>query len=230
METVVPQLPAFDEDFRFTERCLAGDSAAIADLRRNRLDLVHSYIVRAGASASESLGIIEALFADCLVSASDARPVLASFLGQCPLQPWLCRVALNRFLALKRASQRDRERFGTAPGDAQLANLPDTGGDLNDEPALGLVRDAIIHAFMECEPEQFVILQLLHSDELTEAEIARMFGCAISTVSRQADRARETIRRVMIEHVRASDPLLELTFDDLLAICRTVLPDCFGVE
>jgi hypothetical protein len=34
----------------------------------------------------------------------------------------------------------------------------------------------------------------------------------------------------MMAHVRACDPWLELTFDDLLAICRTVLPDCLGVQ
>lgn len=230
MERSVPELPTFDDDFRFAERCLAGDGGAIADLRADYLDMVHSYIVRSGATAAESAGLIESLFTECIAGPDGARPVLAAYLGQCPLRAWLCRVALNRFVSLKRAAQRDIERFGSEPGDAQFDGIAAPDRDLGEEPVLGLVRDAIVRAFKECDPEQFVILQLLHADELTATEIARMFGCAISTVTRQAEQAQTTLRTAILKHVRAREPWLELTFDDLLAICRTVLPDCFGMK
>jgi RNA polymerase sigma factor (sigma-70 family) len=231
MDAPVIQPTTFDDDFRFAERCLDGDGAAIEELRDLCRGWMRSYLVRSGAKGDESGILIETLLTDCVAATKDGgRPLLATYLGQCPLRAWLSRVALNRLISFKRAQQREQERFGTMPGDREIADFPDDRSELTEEPVLQLIRDAINCAFKECEPESLVMLQLLHTGGLHPDEIAPMFGCVSTTVTRSAERASAAIRATIVAHVRARDPWLELTFDDLLTICRTVLPDCLGVK
>jgi DNA-directed RNA polymerase specialized sigma24 family protein len=227
----VIQPAPFDDDFRFAERCLAGNEAAIEELRELCQNWMRSYLVRSGAKGDESGILIETLFTDCVAVTKDGgHPLLATYLGQCPLRAWLARVALNRLISFKRTQQREQQRFGTALGDRDIADLADDRSELTEEPVLQLIRDAITCGFKECEPESLVMLQLLHAGGLHPDEIAPMFGCVSTTVTRSAERASATIRATIVAHLRERDPWLELTFDDLLSICRTVLPDCLGVK
>lgn len=226
----VIECSTFEDDFRFAERCLAGEHVAIAELRELCLNWVRSYLVRSGAKGDESGILIETLLTDCVAATKGGSPLLATYLGQCPLRAWLSRVALNRLISFKRTQQREYHRFGAVPGDKEIADLPDERFELTEEPVLQLIRDAINRAFQECEPESLMMLQLLHTGGLHPAEIAPMFGCVATTVTRSAERASAAIRATVMQHVHEHDPWLELTFDDLLTICRTVLPDCLGVK
>ena len=71
-------------------------------------------------------------------------------------------------------------------GDKEIADLPDDRSELTEEPVLQLIRDAINCAFKECEPESLIMLQLLHTGGLHPEEIAPMFGCVATTVTRSA--------------------------------------------
>ena len=226
----MPQPSTLDDDFRLAECCLDGNREALEKLREMCRGLVRSCLIRSGASAEESGAIVDTLITDCVVPLQGENALLAAYSGQCPLRAWLCRVALNRLISFKRAALTNARRFGDEPMDDRLAAMPDDHADPVEEPVLRLVRDAIAQAFAECAPEHFLILQLLHSDELQLEEVARMLDCATSTVSRQADEARTAVRKAIVKHLRTVDPWLQLNFEDLLEICRTVLPDCFGVE
>ena len=229
MDAAVIQPAPFDDDFRFAERCLAGNDAAIEDLRDLCQNWIRSYLVRSGAKGDESGILVATLLTDCIAATKEGgHPLLATYLGQCPLRAWLARVALNRLISFKRTQQRELQRFGTMPGDREIADFPDDRSELTEEPVLQLIRDAINCGFKECEPESLVMLQLLHTGGLHPDEIASMFGCVSTTVTRTAERASATIRATIMAHVRERDPWLELAFDDLLAICRTVLPECLG--
>lgn len=226
----VLQPSTLDDDFRLAECCLAGNREALEKLRELCGGWVRSYLVRSGASASESGAIVENLLTDCVVPMQGENALLATFTGQCPLRAWLCRVALNRLISLKRAALTHARRFGDEPMEEKLAEIADDRADPVEEPVLRLVRDAIARAFKECDREHFVILQLLHSDELHLEEVARMLDCSVATVSRQAEEARTMVREGIVKNLRATDPWLQLNFEDLLEICRTVLPRCFGVK
>jgi DNA-directed RNA polymerase specialized sigma24 family protein len=219
-----------DADFRFAERCLAGEDAAIAELRAMGTGWVRSFLVHRGAQHEESHTLVETLLTDLLVPTNGASPLIASYLGQSPFRAWLSRVALNRLISFKRAQQRDLRRFGAMPGEKALEALPDDRAESTEEPVLGLLRKAIGYAFEQCEPEGMIMLQLLHVDGLRPEEIGRMFGCVGTTVTRHAERAAASIRAAIMAHIKKRDPWLEIAFDDLLAICQTVLPASLGLS
>jgi len=218
----------FNDDLLFAEQCLAAQTEALAGFRALCTGWLRGYLVARGATTGESEAIAETLFVDAVASSNGRPPLLATYRGECPLQPWLARVALNRLFTAKRLAQRDLTRFGQHP-EAALETLSEEPSDATEEPVLALLREAIARAFATCEAEQFVMLHLLHSDDLRQEELARMFGCAISTISRHAERAREEVRAKLLAEVRRRDPWLELTWDDLLALCRTTPAEALAV-
>lgn len=211
--------PTFDDDLLFAERCLSGDANAVEQFRDLCSGWLRGWVAKRGATIAESEEITQTLFVDCVAAANGRRPLLATFRGECPLRPWLARVALTRLISRKREAQRDLQRFGVEP-DAPLGMLSVEEQEA-EEPVLALLREALARAFAECEAEQFVMLQLLHAEDLRQEELARIFGCAISTISRNAEAARKEVRTQILSEVRRRDPWLELTWDDLLALCRT---------
>jgi DNA-directed RNA polymerase specialized sigma24 family protein len=96
-------------------------------------------------------------------------------------------------------------------------------------PLLDLMRLAIERAFRDCPHDDFVMLQLAHSDQLKLSELARMFGCSQATISRQLDRASKNLSKATMANVRELDSWIELGWDDFAELCRSASPACFGV-
>ena len=57
-----------------------------------------------------------------------------------------------------------------------------------------------------------------------------MFDCSIASVSRQVARASQEIAEATLQYIKATDPWLELQWEDFLELCRSASPACFGVE
>jgi RNA polymerase sigma factor (sigma-70 family) len=228
-------------DFNLCQESLDGSESAIAFLQRQFGPKSRSYLIGAGACPAEAAEIIDSLWADLLAPVNDRPPRLRRYDGSCALQTWLNTVALNRLLTRKRTEQRWKRIISPNPGPlegddfatsersaAALAEPEDAG--FGEAPLVEIMRTAVETAFLSCDPEDFVLLQLKHCDGLRGAELGKMFGCDESVISRRLDRAQERIASMTLWKIRQTDPWLELKWSDFLELCRSATPACFGLD
>lgn len=235
MEQHLPYLA----DFHRAQQCLAGDAAAIVWLRSQLTGLVASYLIRSGVAAVEATEICENLLADLVMPRDGKKPRLVRYLGVASLETWLHAVALNQFLDHQRRKERERLLMPTTvtptasqgEDDREPAWMEDPkAGSGKDAPLLALMRDAIDAAFRDCAPEDFVLLQLAHCDGLRGKELAVMFACHPAQISRRLTEAQKEIAGATLRYIRATDPWLDLQWDDFTDLCRTATPACFGFD
>ena len=226
-------------DFDLCHACLDREESAIASLQARFAPTTASYLIGAGAHPAEATEVVDSLWADLLVPVGDRPPRLVHYNATCALQTWLNRVALNELITRKRREQRWQrlipERLdapveaGHKNGDEPWqADAPASGH--GEAPLLELMKMAVESAFLACEPEDFVLLQLKHCDGLLGAELGAMFGCDASVISRRLDKAQEQIARMTLLHIRQTDPWLELQWSDFVELCASATPACFGQD
>ncbi len=148
---------------------------------------------------------------------------------------WLKAVALNKLVQRKRQENRVRQPFvvklptdpdkpeGVPPPSAEMRDPPEA-------PLLDIMRGAVETAFRECDPEDFVLVQLAHANGLLGRELAQIFSCSEAKISRDLERARRSIADATMNYVHEKDPWLVLEWEDFLDLCRVASPACFGVE
>ena len=235
MEQHLPHLA----DFHFAQCCLDRDSAAIARLGKLLDNVVASFLIRSGAQPGEAAEICKSLLATLVMPDGERKPRLTRYEGTSSLETWLHAVALNKLLSRKRSETRWRKLLVTppaAPGpESDEGREPpwtkdtQSAGD-SEAPLLDLMSEAIQAAFRSCEPEDFVLLQLSHCDGLLGKELAVMFGCHPTQISRRLVSAQKEIAASTLHHIRETDPWLELKWDDFTELCRTATPACFGLD
>ncbi len=215
--------------------------SAIALLQRDFGFVTTSYLIGAGAAPQEATEVVGSLWADLLAWVGERPPRLRRYDGSCALQTWLNTVALNRLLTIKRKDRRwDKlipERVGVQREDERGGENelpPGSRIEFDDDepveaPLIEIMRTAVETAFLSCEPEDFVLLQLKHCDGLLGAELGRMFGCHESVISRRIDKAEATIATTTLQSVRQRDPWIELKWPDFMELCRSATPACFGL-
>ncbi len=225
-------------DFDLCHQCMEGDVAALAELRTLASGTAIAYLVNAGAEPAEGKDLVERLWADLLAVPVEGRSRMAHYNGRCAFQTWFNTVALNKLITKKRKQARWQKlipaRIDGGP-DGEVTLPPGTMADpLSDEAdsaaLIELMRDALDHAFRTCDPEDFVLLQLSHCDELLGRELAVMFGCHPSGITRRLEKAQKHISAETIWKIRQRDPWLELRWEDFLELCRTATPASFGLD
>jgi RNA polymerase sigma factor (sigma-70 family) len=223
------------DDFHFAQECLEGKSSSLSYFQEAYRPKLLGFLKSQGASPDEAREIVENMWSECVASTPTARPKLERYHGGCALQSWLNTIALNSLVTRRRRET----RWGriVESGDAR----PPEGGERGDgpwggrvedveperAPLLALMRAAIDTAFRECSPEDFVLLQLAHCDQLKEKELALIFRCDIATICRRLERAGKGISRVALRHIKEADPLLDLKWDDFMELCRSTGPSYF---
>jgi DNA-directed RNA polymerase specialized sigma24 family protein len=220
---------------------MEGKVSAISLLQKQFGGATIGYLINAGALQPEAAEVVGSLWADILTSSVDRAPRLSRYDGSCALQTWLNTVALNKLLTRKRGEERWNRliptRVGSTPenerGERENAPTwladPETS-EPDDAPLLEIMRLAVEAAFLSCEPEDFVLLQLAHRDNLRGTELAVMFKCDASVISRRLQKAEEHIAATTLLQVRRTDPWLELRWEDFLELCRSATPGCLGLD
>lgn len=225
-------------DFHLCHQCLDGDVEAIVRLQRDFSGPTAAYLIAAGAKSLEAAEVVGSLWADLLVPSDTCGPRLARYDGSCALKTWLNTVALNKLLTRKRNEKRWQDLIPARVGahsDEGDTDEPSWGGSSDEAvpgeaPLIEIMRVAIETAFRSCGPEDFVLLQLKHCDRLIGAELAVMFDCDESAISRRIQKAEAGMRTATLRQVHQTDPWLELKWDDFMELCRSVTPSCFGLD
>src|SRR5205814_2076514 len=113
---------------------------------------------------------------------------------------WLYPLALNRLLARR---QREETEATHVQRGLDMSRLSVPSEDEGVEPVLiELMKDAIEAGFRACSAEDFVKLQLAHSDDLYYVELGRMFHCGKSTIERDVKSAKDRVSSATLNYIR----------------------------
>jgi RNA polymerase sigma factor (sigma-70 family) len=220
MTQQAPAKGSHEQDLAFVQRILAADSAAAAELRSRYHGRIVAVLCARGANPTEAEDLVADLWSDCFAARPDRSTLLGKYQGRCALESWLLTVATHRLVDLKR---RQTFRVDVPPSergsDDFFDRRPQPESVSSEEHLLKLLREAIQHAFSKTDSESVLMLKLVHLHQLTQREIARMWGWHESKVSRALDLARQNISRDILAELKRIDPWLELRWDDFLELC-----------
>jgi RNA polymerase sigma factor (sigma-70 family) len=214
-----------NDDLERVEAALGGDEAAAAEIRSGQANAQIEAILRnRGASPTEAADLTADLWADCFGERGGRRPLLEKFTGKGPLGAFLTRTALNRLIDFKR-----RQKFrGQLPGsdDADAAGdafdrLPgEQAEDDSEDRLVGMLREALMKAFANIDPEKLAIMKLVNVHGLEQGQVAKMWGWSQSKVSRNISAVMDSIRDDTMAELKRMDPWLELHWEDFIALCK----------
>ena len=216
------------DDFDLAQRCLEGQESALVELQTTYRPVVVGYLRKNGATDGEAMEIAESLWADLINQRPGRRPRLATYGGMSALATWLYPLAVNRLMARRRREEVER-RYVEKGGD--IRDLPAPSEEEGCEPFLiQLMKEAIEAGFRACSAEDFVKLQLHHSDEIYYVELGKMFRRGKTSIERDVAEAGSVVQRTTLKYIRDRDPYLQLTWEDFQTLCRVATPACFGTE
>lgn len=222
-------------DFQLAQRCLDGDEEAARTLLRDYRDVVLGVLVNRGVPVSEADDVVNQLWAESVVREEGRAGRLAGYNGECLLATFLNTVAFNMWLTERRKRIRQAGILarpdGPGPESGAAGTAPHHDGPGRaDAPLLALLCEAIDAGARRCTPECFVVLQLARFDGLRGRELASMFGCDESWVTRMRQRAEQEWRAGSEAFLREREPLLTLRWEDLIEMCSVAAPSSLGME
>ncbi len=171
------------------DRAFRREALAHADALYN----LARYLAR---SPDEAEDLVQETYARALRGAAGFRPGTN-------MKAWLMAILRNLFLGQLRGAGRARAGEAltsdeeAAPQDAYLR------GDLELERLRRLVSAEIEAALMSLSEEARTVI-LLDLEDLTEAEVAQVVGCAVGTVKSRLARARSELRRQLGHYARVN--------------------------
>ena len=209
-----------EQDLKFAQSVLNLNNTAAADLRQRYHGRIVSVLCSRGATNTEAEDLAADLWSDCFQARPDRPALLSKYQGRCALESWLMTVATNRLVDLKRRQSFRVDVSTSAQSSTDFfEQRAQPEAPSTEESLLKLLRIAIRHAFANQESESVLMLKLIHLYQLTQREIARMWGWHESKVSRALELARQHISRDILADLKRMDPLLELRWEDFLELC-----------
>jgi RNA polymerase sigma factor (sigma-70 family) len=224
------------DDFHLAQECIEGKTSALTHLQETYREPLLAFLQGSGARPHEAREIVTELWSDCIAPQTGSTPKLARYNGMCALKTFLNTITLNALVSVERKKKRRQDLLpGVVIEETTESGAADLSGPADpvepaEAPLLDLMRKAIEAAFRACPAEDFVLLQLAHTDDLHVMELAKMFNRSKSALSRDVQRAGREIAEATIQYVKATDPWLELKWEDFVELCRSASPACFGVE
>ena len=208
-----------DDELADVNRCLQGDSAALARLRDHCQPSLLNILLSRGASRTEAEDLLADLWSDCVPGAGDKPSLLEKFGGKSRLVAWLSTVATRRWIDTKRRQSRIISRDESdEDGEHRESESPRTGLS-GDDALMEVLRSSLQHAFARCSAEVIVLLRLRYIHNLSQRELVRMLGWHESKISRLLSSSMEDIQGATLAEIRRRDPWLHLNWEDLLDLC-----------
>lgn len=209
-----------EKDLHFAQKVLSGNNSAAEELRGRYQGRLVAFLCARGASVTEAEDLVADLWSDCFAAPANGQTLLQKYQGRCAFESWLLTVATNRLIDLKR---RGNFRVEVAAADRSSEDFfdrrPQPEPVPREESLQKLLRSAVGQAFAESDAESVLMLKLVHLHRLTQREIARMWGCHESKISRALDVTRENMRSNVLAELKRADPLLDLCWEDFLELC-----------
>jgi RNA polymerase sigma factor (sigma-70 family) len=212
-----------EEDLAFVQRVLAIDASAAAELRRRYNGKLVGVLRARGATQTEAEDLVADLWTDCFAARENRPTLLNKYQGRCALESWLLTVATHRLVDLKRRQSFRVEVPAATPDSPEdfFDRRPQPEKPGSEKQLLQLLRQAIQAAFAKQEPEAVLMLKLVHLHQVSQRELARMWGWHESKISRTLDVTRQNVARIILSETKKVDPWLELRWEDFVELCAS---------
>jgi len=201
-------------------QCCRGEPEALVQLRQRQHEQLRNILRARGATVTEAEDLLADLWADCVPVADDQPTLLDKFNGRCSLQGWLATVLTNRWIDLKRKERRKEELPADGEGLGGEGLEPACAPLARDDTLLELLHRSIREAFARTSAPALLVLRLVHEQGLTQREVCRMAGWSETKMSRMLSETMAQIQKDALRALKASDPWLELSWEDLVAMCE----------
>jgi RNA polymerase sigma factor (sigma-70 family) len=209
-----------EPDLAFVQRVLTSDAAAASELRTRYHGKLVGVLRARGANQTEAEDLVADLWTDCFAAPANRQTLLTKYQGRCALESWLLTVATHRLVDLKRRqSFRVDVSSSEQSTDSFFDRTPQAERPSSEKHLVHLLRGAIQQAFSAQDPEAVLMLKLVHLHQLTQREIARMWGWHESKVSRTLEVTRQNVARTILADLKKIDPWLELRWEDFVELC-----------
>jgi len=220
MMTVHSELAANHRDIDLVQRCLDNEEAALVEIQSSVTPFLMGALANHGASEADSEELLAGLWADCVAGDGERQPIFIRYAGTAPLRSWLAAIVLNRWISLKRR-EATHTRVVEAIGRAETGLVQETRLEATLEAdMMQVVELAVRSAIASCEPEEIVLLKLVHLHGVKRRDLAGLAGCHESQLGRRLKATERKIAEGTLAAVRAHDPMLELTWNDFVRVCE----------
>ena len=210
----------YAEDLDLVDRAASGDIAAVREFQENYRPMLERVLMSRGDVIAECFGAGKN---------GQTRPLIEKFEGRSSLSTWMIRITWNRWLDLKR---RDRFRGelptyddDDAKGGDQFDRIAGENVDENilDSDLAELMGRAIREAFDSLGPDTLLMMKLSYLHGISQANIAKMWQCDQTRVSRALTLAREQVAAITMQKIREADSSLRLEWEDFQKLCAVGL-------
>ena len=212
-----------DADLALVQRALSGDEGAATIIYSLRPMLVHHLTSRGAPHGSISEDAVADFLGDCFgarqrSSRASTNRLLELYKGNGPLIAWLKTSCWNKFLDGARGiSSSPLPDNGEYEGDPDANQTP-----VSAEPeVIKRIIAALEYAFSEIDPMTLIFLRLVYLEGVSQVDVATVFGCDESTVSRRLDQGLITLRKKAETFQKQKAGPFEVEWTDLLAVCQS---------
>jgi len=209
-------------DIDLVQQCLNGEEAAIEFLRATYTPYLRNVLQGYRALDADIEETLAQFWVDCLLEHGKHPPLFLRYNGKSTLRSWLAAIVTNRWLSLMRRRSVHGKVVNQLADSLEYPAFDEGGfGDLVDLELMKIIEAAIRKAFAACTSEEIVMLHLVHLHELTQREVAAMWGCHESYVSRHLKNAEGKISEITLGSIHRYDPLINLNWTDFLRLCES---------
>lgn len=218
----------FAEDVALVQKVLESDEATARLFETEYRPTLERVLMARGVARGDAEDLVADIIAECFGAgkkgAMEVR-LLEKYEGRSALSTWLIRITWNRWLDLKRRDKfrgelpryDDDEARGTDGFDRVADDHEDE--DFIESDLAELMAGAIKSAFASLEPDVLVMLKLSFLHGVSQTDIARMWQCDQTRISRTLSSARAQIAAETLRAIKAADPDLDLDWDDFKRLC-----------
>lgn len=192
------------EDLALAAACADGHEAAWEFfLRTYQLELTRAAVAIAGGPHGQDLadGLVADLFG-LDPKGTGRRSLFEYFHGRSRLSTWLRALLSRRHIDAMRAGRRTSSLDAVERADEIFADTTARPPDPDRRRLAVALQQALDAALAALDPRDRMRLACYHVDEMTLAQIGRLFGEHEATVSRKLQRIRQALRERIDGHLR----------------------------
>lgn len=168
-------------------------------------------------SRSEASDVADNILAHLYLPDRSGRSRIASFDGRCSLEAWLRCVINHKAIEDRELKWNSIERLDDLPEIADVAAIDKVENELQADTYESLINDSLLEAGRSISEREQLMLSLRFKRALRRTEIGQLTGVHPSTVTRQLQQTRETLRDRIISTLSSKHGLSAPAIDECAA-------------
>jgi DNA-directed RNA polymerase specialized sigma24 family protein len=212
-----------DDDLALVKRALSGDESAANTIYSMSPQLVVHLTKKGAPHGSVSEDAVADFLGDCFgarerSARATTNRLLEMYQGNSPLIAWLKKGSWNRFI--DRTREFTPERFLDSGEEGNIAAV--NPAPVTPEPEIvARIVAALEYAFSEIDPLTLIFLRLVYLEGVSQQDVATVFDCNDSTVSRRLDQGLTALRKKVEAFQKGKSDSSKIEWQDLLTICQS---------